>query len=139
MATETDTTLLDTGVNSGVAVNLNSTRALWSFGNFLNSVQGPGKPSTLTRNQRLAKSVLLGFDNPDYTINCQIDLDDSTSNRLTFAFLKSFCESTNTKTLVMSAFGTVVVDIVNATAEVNFPTTKGKKVTVVITFKEAQV
>ncbi len=139
MATETDATLLDTDVNSGTAVNLNSTKALWSFGNFLNSVQGPGKPSTLTRNQRLAKSVLLGFDNPDYTIDCQIDLDSSTSNSLTFTLLKAFCESTNTKTLVTSAFGSVVVDIVSATAEVNFPTTKGKKVTVVITFKEAQV
>ncbi len=138
MATETDATLLDTSVNSGTAVILNSTSARWSFGNFLNTVQGPGKPSTLTRNQRLAKSVLLGFDNPDYTINCQIDIDSSTSNHLTFTLLKAFCESTNTKTLVTSAFASVVVDIVNATADVDFPTTKGKKITVTISFKEAQ-
>ncbi len=139
MAVESDATLLDTSVNGGTAVDLNSTSAGWSFGNFLNSSQGPGKPSTLTRNKRLAKNVLLGFDNPDYTVNCQIDIDDSTSNRLTFAFLAAFCISTNTKTFVTSAFGSVVVDIISATANVEFGGTKGKQIVVTISFKESQV
>ena len=139
MATESDATLTDTSVNSGTAVELNALHVDWNWSNFLKSVQGPGKPSTLTRNQRLAKNVLLGFDNPDYTVKCQIDIDDTTSNRLTFALLKSFCESTNAKTLVTSAFGTVVVDIDTASAGVDFPAEKGKKITVTISFKEAQV
>ena len=139
MAIESDATLLDTSVNGGVAVELNSSHASWNWKNFLNSVQGPGKPSTLTRNQRLAKNVLLGFDNPDYTIKCQIDIDDSTANRLTFTLLKAFCESTNQKTLVTSAFGTVIVDLDTASADVDFPGEKGKKISVTIGFKEAQV
>ena len=69
MAVESDATLLDTSVNSGVAVELNALTIKWSWSNFLNSVQGPGKPSTLTRNQRLAKNVLLGFSNPDYILS----------------------------------------------------------------------
>lgn len=139
MTVESDATLLDVDVNSGTAVELNALHIDWSWGNFLNSVQGPGKPSSLTRNQRLAKNTLLGFKNPDYTVTCLIDIDGTTANRLTFALLKSFCESTNAKTLVMSAFGTVVVDLDTASAGVDFPAEEGKKIAVTITFKEAQV
>lgn len=139
MAVESDATLKDKSVNGGVAVELNSTHANWNWKNFLNSVQGPGKPSTLDRNQRLAKNVLLGFDNPDYIITCQIDIDGTISNRLTFALLKAFCESTNAKTLVTSAFGTVTVDLDTASADVDFPAEKGKKISIKLGFKEAQV
>ena len=139
MAVESDCTLLDADVNSGTAVELNATHVKWKWSNFLKSVQGPGKDSSsLSRNQRLAKNVLLGFDNPDYTVNCQIDLDDDTSNRLNFTLLKAFAESTNAKTLTTSAYGEVLVDIDTITADVDFPRTKGKKMTIVIGFKEAQ-
>lgn len=140
MAVESDCTLKDTSINSGVAVDLNATHVKWVWKNFLNSVQGPGKDSSsLTRNQRLAKNVLLGFDNPDYIVNCQVDLDDTVSNRLTFTLIKAFAESTNTKTLSSSAYGSVVVDIDGIIADVDFPSTKGKKMAIVMTFREAQV
>lgn len=140
MATETDCTLTDTDVNSGTAVILNASHVKWVWKNFLKSVQGPGKDSSaLTRNQRLAQNVLLGFDNPGLTVTCQIDLDSTTSNYLTFALLKSFAESTNAKTLATSAYGSIVVDMDTITCDVDFPRQKGKKISVNITFKEAQV
>lgn len=139
MAIESDATLTDVDVNSGTAVELNAIHIDWNWSNFLKSVQGPGKPSSLTRNQRLAKNVLLGFDNPNYTVKCLIDIDDTTANRITFALLKSFCESTNAKTLITSAFGTIVVDLDTASCGVDYPGEKGKKISVTISFKEAQV
>jgi len=140
MAIESDTTLKDAGVNSGIAVNLNSTHITWNLKKFLNSVQGPGKDSSsLSRNQRLAKSVLVGFDNPNLVVSCQIDIDGTSSNTLTFTLLKAFAESTNSQTLSTSAFGDIIVDLESVSADVDFPSEKGKKITVNIVFKEAQV
>ena len=139
MAVETDVTLTDTSVNSGTAVALNALHVKWAFTNYLKSPQGPGKPSTLTRNQRLAQNIHLGFDNPDLIVDLQWNVDSSASNTITFALLKSFCESTNAKTLTTDEFGTITVDLMNAVCDTDYGSTSGKQVKCVITFKEAQV
>ena len=74
MTAESDATLTDTSVNSGTAVDMNATRLQWTFTNFLRSSQGPGKDSaSLTRNQRLATNLLLGFNNPEIVVDGTID------------------------------------------------------------------
>lgn len=99
-----NTTITDTDVNSGDSINLLGAEITWSFQNFVTASAAPGKSTSLSWENRLAKADYRGHENPIFTINGGFDSDDDTSDNITLNLLKDLATSGNTKYLYDDIF-----------------------------------
>jgi len=109
---KTDLTLKSSGINSGVAVELNGVDVVYKWSNYTNK---PDVPSIFAATDAQVEMQFMGWTNPTIVVRGIIDADSTTSNHLTIAFLKAFAkEKTNAvyiteKTLYPAADTSLVI------------------------------
>jgi hypothetical protein len=90
---KTDLTLKSSGINGGVAVELNGVDITYKWNNYVNT---PDVPSKFAATDAQVELQFLGWTNPTMVVKGIIDINNLTSNQLTIALLKLFAkEKTN--------------------------------------------